>query len=367
MDNPWARISVKTAVASLCTGLFFWFIYLARAALFPFCVAFIIAYMLDPLIDRMESRKVNRSSAIVLLLVLLTLISVGAALFLAPLAVEQVAALGKKLPGYIDQMENKLAPVIGLIPDMDTQEVKARVREIASSLGDLPLKAVNAAARGLWSGLTGAMGVVVALFNLVLIPVATFYMLKDFDSITESVSRRIPAPYRDRLLGVFRNIDITLSAFFRGQLLIAMFMAALLSSGLFIIGIPMGIFIGIVAGLSNIVPYLPVFIGLAPALILAYLSFGDIEHIALVAALFASAQAIEGLYITPKVLEKAVGLHPVAVMASLLIGGAFFGFIGVVVAVPAAATIKVVLVELDSDYLKSDFYLGKKNRDESEK
>jgi predicted PurR-regulated permease PerM len=128
----------------------------------------------------------------------------------------------------------------------------------------------------------------------------------------------------------------------------------------------MGIFIGIVAGLSNIVPYLPVVVGLAPALILAYLSFGDVSHIALVAALFAGAQAIEGLYITPKVLEKAVGLHPVAVMASLLIGGAFFGFIGVVLAVPVAAALKVILVELDSDYLKSDFYLGDtKNRDKS--
>jgi len=367
MDNLWARISVKTAVVAFCAALFFWFVYLARAALFPFCVAFIIAYMLDPLIDRMESRKVNRSSAIVSLLVLLTLISAGAALFLAPIAVEQVATLGEKLPGYIDQMENKLAPVIGLIPDMDTQEVKARVRESVRSLGDLPLKAVNAAASGLWSGLTGAMGVVVALFNLALIPVATFYMLKDFDSIIESVVRRIPVSNRDRLLDVFSKIDATLSAFFRGQLLIAMFMAALLSSGLFLIGIPMGIFIGIVAGLSNIVPYLPVFVGLAPALILAYLGFGDIEHMVLVAALFASAQAIEGLYITPKVLEKAVGLHPVAVMASLLVGGAFFGFIGVIVAVPAAATIKVILLELDSDYLKSDFYLGEKNRSEDKK
>ena len=121
----------------------------------------------------------------------------------------------------------------------------------------------------------------------------------------------------------------------------------------------MGLFIGIVAGMSSVVPYLSIVVGLAPALLLTYLQFSDWQHVAMVAALFAAAQAIEGFVISPKVLEKAVGLHPVAVMAALLAGGTFCGFIGVLLAVPTAAVLKVVIVELDEAYMRSDFYTGR--------
>jgi len=138
--------------------------------------------------------------------------------------------------------------------------------------------------------------------------------------------------------------------------MVASIMALILSTGLFFIGTPMGIVIGIVAGLANIVPYLSIVLGLAPALLMTYLEFHDLLHLVLAALLFGGAQALEGFVITPRVLEKAVGLHPVAVIASLLIGANFFGFLGLLLAVPTAAALKVGLFEMDEAYLKSEFF-----------
>jgi len=358
MDDLRTGRAARAVVGITGATAVLWLVYAARTALFPFCVAFVFAYLLDPLIDKLEKFRINRSIAIIFLLTTLFVLFLGAAILLAPMIWDQVENLGKNLPVYIDKLEKNIAPLAQSISDIDPQQVQAQIKETMKTLGDIPIRALRALLSGVWSGLAGAMGLVVALFNLVVIPVATFYLLKDFDTITAAVSKRIPHPHKDRTLEIIGKIDAVLSGFFRGQLIVALFMAVILSSGLFIIGVPMGLFIGIVAGLSNIVPYLPVFIGLAPALLMSYLNFGDFAHLAMVLGLFGVAQAIEGLIISPRVLEKAVGLHPVAVMASLLVGGGFFGFIGVLLAVPAAATAKVILAEMDSVYLNSEFYNG---------
>ncbi|MBI4829456.1 MAG: AI-2E family transporter, partial [Nitrospinae bacterium] len=207
-----------------------------------------------------------------------------------------------------------------------------------------------------WSAVSGAMGAAAALLNLLLIPVAAAYLLNDFDRLNAAILRRVPPRRRESAAAFAGKIDAVLWGFVRGQLTVAVINALILSVGLTLVGAPMGLFIGLAAGLAGIVPYLMVVVGLIPALVLSYLSDGGWLTMALVVGVFALAQALEGVVISPWALEKAVGLHPVAVMAALLIGGMFFGFLGVLLAVPAAAALKVALAELDAAWLESEFY-----------
>lgn len=356
MGNQDIRPEVKAAAFAAGLAFTLWIAYLARAALFPFLAAFTLAYLLDPVIDRLEKMKINRTTSILFLLAVVFVLFSAMAAFIVPFAVEQVEELGREIPGYVGAAEKRLAPVIAQVADMDREEVAARVREGMKALGDLPQKALKAAATGVWSAMTGAMGLFVALLNLVLIPVATFYLLRDFDLITAAMLRRVPPRHRQKARDVTGRVDAVLSGFFRGQMIVALFMAVILSSGLALIGVPAGFFIGFIAGLCAIVPYLSVFVGLVPALIVSYVGVGDWYQIAMILALFAAANALEGFVISPKTLEKAVGLHPVAVMAALLVGGAFFGFVGLLLAVPAAAVFKVGLQELDAAWMESDLF-----------
>ncbi len=356
MNELLSRPAVKAVLALAGLFIFLWLVYASRTVLFPFVVAFGLAYLFDPLIDRLEAKGVGRSTAIFILLTVLFIFVFAAAVFIGPIIWGQVDAMAENIPHYIALVKEKIKPMIESMPDMDREKIEGALQEGMRRMGDIPLKVLKGASQALWTGLSSVMGVMLALFNLVIIPVATFYLLKDFDIITEKITVRVPPRSRDRFVGFFKKIDTVLNAFFRGQFTVALVMALILATGLFFIGSPMGVLIGLLAGLSNIVPYLPIVVGLLPALILTYLQFTDLLHPLLVLLLFGGAQAFEGLILTPRILEKAVGLHPVAIMAALLIGGHFFGFLGVLLAVPAAAALKVALYELDEAYLKSDFF-----------
>jgi len=338
--------------------LFFIFVYAARAALFPFIVAFGFAYILNPLVERMEKFGVGRVFSIILILMALFGALAGIIAIAAPVVTAQAHAMANNVPRYIETVKGKVIPLMESLPDMDREKVEQAVRDGMAALGDAPIKAVKGLTSLIWSGLENVMGVALAMFNIVIIPVATFYLLKDFNVIIEKLGGLTPPSKREIIFGFMKKIDQILGALVRGQLAVASIMAVFYSIGLLLIGVPMGLAIGIAAGLSNIVPYLPILAGLVPSLILAWLQYPGPERVLMVAALFAAGLAMEGMVITPRTLEKSVGLHPVAVMAALFIGGAFFGFIGVLLAMPAAAVIKVALMEMGEAYKHSDFYTG---------
>ncbi|VAX17889.1 hypothetical protein MNBD_NITROSPINAE01-1074 [hydrothermal vent metagenome] len=357
MDNlPLSKSTIKLILILLGITIFFFILYKARTALFPFVFAFGLAYLFDPVIDRMESKKIGRTSSIIILLTLLFTAFAVTTAFVTPLIVGQVETLADSIPGYIELAQKKAAPIIQALPDMNREKAEALIKNGMAKAGDLPLKVVRGASQALWTGLSNMLGLLLALFNLVIIPVATFYLLKDFDNITAKILERVPPRNRQWTIDFFGKIDAVLSNFMRGQLTIAFIMTLILSTGLMLIGTPMGLLIGVCAGLSNIVPYLPAVVGLVPALLLTYLQFGDFSHLLAVLLLFGGAQVFEGFVLSPKILEKAVGLHPVAVLAALLIGGSFFGFLGVLLAVPTAAVLKVAMVEADTAYMKSHFF-----------
>ncbi|VAX18311.1 hypothetical protein MNBD_NITROSPINAE02-1063 [hydrothermal vent metagenome] len=356
MNDFLIRPTGKGLFAFAALVFFLWFVYVAGAVLFPFAVAFGLAYILDPLIDRMEKLKMSRSFAIFLALFSSLLVLIATVSLIAPLIWAQVETLTEKIPEYIKYVEEKGAPWVESVPNANKERVIAVIEDAMKSMGDLPVKILKSVTSGVWSGLSNLIGFLIFLFNLVIIPVASFYLLKDFDKITQKIEERIPPRNRPFVKEFCTKVDNVLSDFFRGQLMIASIMASILSVGLFFIGTPMGLAIGLLAGMANIVPYLSIVLGLVPALIMTYLEFQDLSHLVMVALLFGGAQALEGFVITPRTLEKAVGLHPVAVMAALLVGANFFGFLGLLLAVPSAAAIKVALFEMDTAYLESDFF-----------
>lgn len=358
MKDMWAAPAFRAVLLLAAAAAALWLVYEARAVILPFAAAFCLAYLLDPVIDRMERLGLGRQTAIISLLLIVFLFAGAALFFLAPIAWGQALALGENVPRYIETLREKAAPLLESIPHADRESVEKALREGLGAAGGAPLRIAKGVAGWAWSGLSSVVGMASALLNLVVIPVATYYLLKDFDHIVEAAALRVPPRHREWAELFFGKIDTTLSAFFRGQLVVAAIMAAILSTGLFLIGTPMGLLIGLAAGLANIVPYLAVIVGLAPALLLTYLQFDGWSHPLMVLLLFAGAQALEGFVISPKVLEKALGLHPVAVIVALMAGGAFFGFAGILLAVPAAAVLRVAFEEVDGAYLKSRFYLG---------
>jgi len=202
--------------------------------------------------------------------------------------------------------------------------------------------------------------VLAAALNLAIIPVVTVYLLVDFDHIVAWAALRVPPRNREGVYGFVRKLDGVLSGFFRGQLTVAMIMATIYSTSLLIVGAPMGFFIGAAAGFANIVPFMPIVVGYIPAMALVFAAGGGWSGLLAVTAVFAIGQALEGFLITPRVQGQATGLHPVAIMAATLVGGVFFGFIGVLLAAPAAAVIKVMLEEVDTAYMASEFYADNK-------
>ncbi len=358
IDNLMSRPDVRVGLALLGFLLAIWLLYSARVVLYPFVIAFGIAYLFDPVIDALERKRVDRTTAIVLLLILFFSLLALLVTLVGPLVMGQIVAMAKNVPGYIESIIARLTPFIESIPAVAEADIKETLLETFNALGTLPLKVANALFQWIWSGLSSVMGIALAIVNMLIIPVAAFYLLKDFDHIVAGAGEYAPPRMRAKIFGFVKKIDEVLSAFVRGQLIVAMTMAVILSTGLFFIGTPMGILIGAIAGLANVVPYLSAVVGLAPALILTVVKFPGLGEPVLVLLLFSMAQALEGFVISPRVLEKAVGLHPVTIMASLLVGGAFFGLIGLLLAVPVAAVIKVTLQELDPVYRGSEFYRG---------
>lgn len=336
-------------------------LYILREPLSPFLIAFALAYMLDPVLDRMESRRIPRVIAILVLLVAVATLTAIAGLILYPLLEKQVVGGVEQLPQYAAKLQEKFAPLVEKISGYDETRVNEIIKSATGKMGALPLQILNALYGFTVSALSSVAGMFAAVFSLMVAPVAAFYFMRDIDHMKKELLKLVPQRYREKVLHIALDIDNTLSAFIRGQFTVALAMAFMYSAGLYFIGTPMGLFIGILAGLSSIVPYLALVTGLLPALILTWLSFGDGASLLYVLALFGAVQLIEGFFLTPKIMGKSVGLHPVAIMLAILIGGMFFGIVGIILAVPTAAVLRVLLVHAKSAYRSSRFFTDKKD------
>ena len=343
---------VVSAVAALLFGLFF----VVRGALTPLAAAFVIAYLLDPLIDRFQARGMRRSIAIFLLLALVGGALLGGILFVLPKLQREVSGLAERMPVYLDRLVTVVIPSIeqrfGLELPHTFEDLIGSVR---SGEIPLPLDSLRTLLTGALATLTGSLGTFV---GLLVIPILAYYLLVEFDTIVAGIGRWVPPRLRDYVFDKARTVDRLISGFLRGQLLVAATLGTLYAIGFGVIGIDLALGVGIVAGILALVPYLGGAVALSTATALCILKFGFDWHLGAVVGWYAVCQGLEGFVLTPRIVGQSVGLHPAVVIVALLIGGDLFGFLGLLIAVPGAAVVKVFVDELGVAYRGSPLFDG---------
>jgi len=192
---------------------------------------------------------------------------------------------------------------------------------------------------------------------LLLVPVVTFYLLRDWDRLVHSIRELIPRQYEPTVVSLARECDSVLAEFLRGQLLVMFSLGTIYSIGLWFTGLEYSLLVGMSAGLVSFVPYLGGIVGISVAGILAYMQFHDLLHLVYVALVFGTGQAVEGMVLSPTLVGDRIGLHPVAVIFAVMAGGQLFGFIGILLSLPVAAVVTVLLRYLHQRYIDSIYYL----------
>ncbi len=325
-------------------------IYLLAPVLMPFALAGMLAYLGDPLADRLEKLGLGRTLAVTIVFVVILLLTTGALLLLIPLISRQVDNLIQNLPSYGAWIRDTAVPWVQaklrLDPHtFDTGRVMDALREHIGSIGSVIGKLSRS-----------GMGVLMWLTNLVLIPVVAFYLLRDWDRLVAWIDAVLPRSIEPTVAHLARESDKVLGAFVRGQLLVMLALGIFYGAGLALAGLSVGPLIGMVAGLLSFVPYLGFIIGFGAALIAVLVQYGDWAHLLLVCGVFVVGQLLEGYVLVPKLVGDKIGLHPVAVIFAVLAGGYLFGFLGVLLALPAASVILVLLRYLTERYRRSELY-----------
>jgi predicted PurR-regulated permease PerM len=331
-------------------------LWLLKSALTPFAIAFALAYLFDPVIDRFEARRVGRRLAIFLLLGLAGALCFAFAFLVVPRMQREVAALSEALPGYVDAVLLQLAPALERLLGFEMpHSVREGLEALRSGRFELPLEAARELLGRAVSTVTGTLG---ALVGLIVVPVIAYYLLAEFDEIKRWILAMVPEAHRTAVARRASTIDDLLSGFLRGQLLVCLVLGVLYASGFAIIGIDSAVLIGFFAAVLAIIPYVGSAVALVAASAMCLLQFGLDIHLALVVGWYAVVQTLEGLVLTPRIVGGSMGMHPVTVIAALLIGGDLLGFLGLLVAVPLAAVVQVFARDALDAYRGSSLYGG---------
>lgn len=332
-------------------------VYLLQPILTPFLVAALLAYLGDPLVDRLQLRGLGRTAAVVVVFLVLSLFTAGVLLVTLPILGAQLELLYDRAPAALDWLQHEALPWAERTLGVPTEALDlAHLRQTAidnwQGAGSLATKAL--------SGITqSGLALAGTLTSLALIPVVTFYLLRDWDDLVARVGDLLPRDVERVATPLARECDEVVSAFLRGQLLVMLALGIVYGVGLWLVGLEFAFIIGLVAGLANIVPYLGFIVGITAATIATVFQFDPFWLPLLgVAAVFSVGQMLEGFVLTPWLVGDRIGLHPVAVIFAILAGGQLFGFTGILLALPVAAMIVVALRHAHEPYLRSRFYGG---------
>ena len=332
-------------IAIALTG---WLFYLLAPVLTPFVAAALLAYVGDPLADRLQKLKMPRTLAVVAVFLITFLVLALLIVLVGPLIKSQVGALFQALPDIARQVEQVWLPgILGWLnmeagDDVGIGAFLARYSDMVGSWSGKILLGVTK------SG--GALAA--AVLSLFLIPILTFYLLRDWDSILVHIGALVPESQRDTVFRLARETDDVLSGFLRGQLLVMAALAMIYSAGLGLVGLKFAIAIGVVSGLVSFVPYLGFVFGITLAGLTVALEPNPLWQLVGVVVTFSLAQLIEGSVLTPKLVGDRIGLHPVIIIFAVAAGGQLFGFFGILLALPAAAVLSVLVRFAYDRYLR---------------
>ncbi|MHB1585823.1 MAG: AI-2E family transporter [Acidiferrobacteraceae bacterium] len=319
-------------IAVVATGFL---IHLLASVLTPFIVALLLAYMGSPAVDYFERHGISRATASLLLFVVVAVGGLALIIGLAPVVERQFADFSQRLPAYIGWLQRRVSDVRHGVLAPDVLALKHTLITRWEDVGAWAGKALSFATH---SGLTIAGWAL----NLLLIPVLTFYLLRDWRQIIARIDRLVPPARRARVTALAREIDATLSGFVRGQLSVMLVLAVFYATALWATRLGLGLLIGLFSGLVSFIPYLGFFAGFVFALVAALLQFhGSLLPMGWIAAVFAFGHLIDSLLLTPRLIGHSIGLHPVVVIFAVMSGGRLFGFIGVLLALPVSAVVMV--------------------------
>lgn len=340
-------------VAVGVAALALWFFISIEPVLMPFFVSMVLAYLGDPIADRLEARGLSRRLAVSLVFLLLTLVLVSALLLVVPVLGRQLGQLVESLPAVLGWVEESVVPWVQSLTGMD---LSTDIDQLRQAVVDNWKETGSFAATLLGQVSRSGLALVAWIGNLALIPVVTFYLLLDWDVLVAKVRGALPRRWEGDVVRLARECDEVLSAFLRGQLIVMLCLGVIYAVGLSLLGVRFGLLIGLLSGLASIVPYLGVIVGISVAGAVAFFQTGDWLMLLGVGVVFGIGQAMESVVLQPKLLGDKIGLHPVAVIFAVLAGGNLFGFTGVLLALPAAAVIMVLLRELNDRYKNSALY-----------
>ncbi len=329
-------------------------IYLLAPVLTPFAVAALFAYLGDPLVDRLERLRLSRTLAVSVVFAVWLLVLTLVLLLLVPYVERQIDSFIRQLPVWFAWFQQQAAPWLearfGITLDLpDPAQLLGVLQEHWKEAGGAAATIVSRVSRS-------GFAIVAWLAHLVLIPVVTFYLLRDWDLLVARVHELVPRKGEPVIARLARESDDVLGAFLRGQLSVMIVLGALYAIGLWAVGIDVGPLIGMLAGLISFVPYLGAIFGVLMGVIAALVQHHDWLHVVLVLIVFGVGHLIEGYVLVPRLIGNKIGLHPVAVMFAILAGGELFGFLGVLLALPLAAVAMVLLRYLHERYTASTLY-----------
>jgi len=283
-------------------------------------------------------------------------LALGSVILLVPILSMQAENLTKDIPVYVGAFQDWIRPILDLISGLESAKVEEFLNEGLSRFGELPMKALQFSGKLVWGSISNLFNIILMIANMVIIPVVMFYLLRDFDSINKKLLELMPTRFQEKIKDIVLEIDQVLSRFVRGQMMVAGLMGLMYSVGLFLCDTPMSLSLGMMAGLANLVPYLGLILGFVPSAVMTYIHTQEWLPVLGVAGVFAFVQAIEGMVITPRVVGDNIGLHPVAVIFAVLLGGELFGITGMILGVPGVAVLNVLLSRGIVQYKASSLY-----------
>ncbi len=312
-----------------------------------------IAYVIEPLVQRLEKKGLSRAVSFCVIFVVVGCFFVVLGLTAAPVLYREFARLSENFASYLDLAKERLAPMLKSFQGSAALQNQLDVTKLStknlSGLGDVSSVAgpvITNILQGLGTALLGGYSITLAIVNFFLLPFIAFYLSVDFQQIHAKTILLFPRSVRKKIREIVGEIDINVSAYIRGQLLVCIVLFFMYLAGLLVIGVELALVLAFIAGFGNMIPYFGFLAGIILSAIMALVTFGDLSSLLLVLLLFVVVQCLEGTVITPKIVGNQVGLSPLSIILALFAGGQLFGLLGIFLAVPFAAALKVLLREL---------------------
>lgn len=334
-------------------------VYLLRSVSVPLFFAFLLAYALDPIVDRLEAMRVPRALGAAVTLGGLFAVGIMGFIYTVPIFIEELRSAAEEFPDQLQKLQTRAEP--WLLTNLKVK-IPHTMNELTKTLGEKAQARVPEMAGAVAVALFGTLTYVSVALSALIVPVFALYLLIDFNSIVIRVRYLTPRRWVVPVSDISNQIHRTLGGYVRGQITTNIVLGALYALGLRIIDIRLAVPIGVLTGMLAFVPYVGFFIGLSLGLAVAVLDWHGISHVVGVIAVMGGVQLLDGMVITPRIVGRSVGLRPLEVLVTMMVAATLFGFLGVLLAVPLGAVVKILVVRSVDAYLESEFYKKAQNR-----